>query len=153
METVIVGAILWLLVGSFYWLLRFALLRFSIEREQERLELPRSGAATVTPGDEDVRRECIERIGLLRSLDAIVRTIFLAMFPFAMIILGMVMPASVREFLGRFVSADALVQGGLAALFGYIAVFSVWRQCVDFSAEKFIKTLVRAVLGDSGMAK
>ena len=110
-----IGLGMYVLVWAVFWALRSSL-RFSVEVEQEELQkLPVNAKAK--------RFEKIETIGLLRSLEAITLTIFAALMPIAGIVLGMVMPKSIRDFLGHFVGAEALVGVTIAALFAYGAVF------------------------------
>jgi len=127
---------MYMLVWAAFWALRSSL-RFSVEIEQEELQnLPANAKAK--------RYEKLEVIGVLKTLDAITLTIFAALIPIAGIVLGMVMPKSIRDFLSRFVGAETLVAVTIAALFAYGAVFFVLKR---HEGSRFYEALKRLFQG------
>ncbi len=133
-----IGLGLYVLGWAAFWALR-SWLHFSMEIEEEELqELPLNAKA------QSKRCEKLEVIGVLKALDAIMLTIFAALMPIAGIVLGMVLPKSIRDFLSAFVGPRTLVALAIAALFAYGAVFFIlkghegWRGRVAFT--RFFKS-------------
>ena len=114
-----VGLGLYVLGWAAFWALR-SWLHYSLEIEEEELQkLP------VSAKGQSKRYEKLKIIGVLRALDAIRLIIFVALMPIAGIVLGMVLPKSIRDFLGVFVGPETLVSLAVAALFAYGAVFFI----------------------------
>lgn len=112
-----IGLGLYVLGWASFWALR-SWLRFCLDIEEEELQkLPAKA--------QSKRCEKLEIIGVLKALDAIMLTICAALMPIAAIVLGMVLPKSIRDFLSVFVGPDSLVTLAIAALFAYGAVFFI----------------------------
>lgn len=141
----LLGAGIWVVVGSAFWILRKVILKGSIQVAEEDFEdcvAEEEQNGTAELGRRITPFEAAKKINILRSLDAIAQTIFWVSFPFAMILLGMIIPAEVREVLKKFVSVNTFIGAGLAALFGYIAVFTIWKQHVGIEASHIIRLLL-----------
>lgn len=115
--TMIVAFVLCVVMVAVWWLFG-VLLRFSLTVEAEELRRSKSPASY----------QVVERIGVLRSLETILHTIFAAIIPLAGVVLGMTMPAYLRTWLGQFIGPGDVVAVILTSLFAYFALFVAWRR-------------------------
>ena len=91
-------------------------------------------------GPEEVNEgvdESNERIHILRTLEILIRVIEWSLAPLIAVVVGNLLPSSVRQFLGAHVPPSALVCATLAALFAHIAIVQVWRTHMEIDTSLF----------------
>jgi hypothetical protein len=125
------GVVLWILVTGAFWLVRL-ILRDSIEVKQEDLEHRADGKEI----------ELLQTIAALRSLDAIALTIYMTILPIAGVVIGVILPAHIREVFEQFIGPEALVAVSLGALFGYGALIHLWTKQSGAGLKKLIRNLL-----------
>lgn len=131
--TLVVAFALYALMVAVWWLLKH-LLSFSLEVEAGALGQSKSPASY----------QVVESIGVLRSLETVLHTIFAAILPLAGVVLGMAMPANLRTWLGQFIGPGELIAVILASLFAYAALFHVWQR---HEGSRFKTNILEAFFG------
>jgi hypothetical protein len=97
--------------------------------------------------------EHLKTISVLRSLEIIMGTVFMAVLPIGGIIIGAILPDPVRSALSETVGAKTVVVVAIVALFAYSAVFRTLRQHQGKKVRAAIVKLFRSTTAEQLVAR